>query len=131
MRKAKAKKKGGKFVPTCFGCGERGHIRPRCPKTNTSEVQLCEKVDQNQFVACVKYDVGDVLIEQRRTSVKEVMMAKNGNDNDLHLVAILDTGCMQSVVGEETLKKWQRVEKVARFEKTETTFTFGDGRTVC
>ena len=51
-------------------------------------------------------------------------MAKNGCGGDLHLVAVLDTGCMQSVVGEDTLKKWQRVEKVARFKETKSTFTF-------
>ena len=54
--RAKGKRKASGFVPVCFGCGEKGHVKPRCPKANQKEVRLCEKVDRNQFESYVKYD---------------------------------------------------------------------------
>ncbi len=68
-----------------------------------------------------------------RCVVPNVLMAKTEpeDDGDLHLVTILDTGCMQSVVGEEMVKRWcADGETVRRKEKSSTVFAFGDGRNV-
>ncbi|GFT79672.1 retrovirus-related Pol polyprotein from transposon opus [Nephila pilipes] len=96
---------------TCYGCGEPGVIKPRCPKCSPSSTHSSPRV-------------GNVIFQSCSTKPTQITLL-NITVNGLPGTACADSGASHCIAGEllyEILKK-----RGADFQKTQLTMSLADG----
>ncbi|KAJ8705925.1 hypothetical protein PYW07_010702 [Mythimna separata] len=68
-----------RYIPTCYGCGEKGHIRTDCPKRKRGSVDSGTQVNEESLKLNVARAAGRVLAGQLKAPTITINQVHNGN----------------------------------------------------
>ena len=110
----------------CFGCGEKGHIVSRCPKTNESNNKEMTKVSSDKFINFKSNSVKDSFSNYPCSSSVYVLAVINLRDKELRLSALVDSGASANFISESIVRREKmfksRLKKPVRLELAAKSF---------